>query len=628
MQILGIIMKKFYNIIALVMVGLIGFTFTSCSDDDLDTNPYGKSGVNLLAFGPSPILRTNELRITGTNMQNVSQVIFPGADPVTSFNKRDNENIYVNVPDESVPGHIKLIAGKDTVTSEGTLTFEEPIEVTEVTPTTGLNAGDIITVKGDYVYNIASVTFTAGVEVAAEDFVSVSRREIQIAVPLAAESGTITFSDGADWSFEYETPLEILSASYSSLSSAEGEFGSQVTIKGTNLHTVETVMFGGGVAAEFTLVDNNTIVATVPAECKTGSITMLTYSGAAITTDEFAVPTVSIETISQTEDIVEGDVLTLTGQNFTRIKNVYIPGVSEPLSAEQYTITDDNNMTITIPADVSDGDIQLVQNAYITATTTIKVRKLEGVIWQGKTDLSGWSSYGVFSWESNWSDFQQAVTGAGQFTVHFVVTGDNPVFNIRMGDWTTAYSSMSIPYSDDGNVHPASTDTDIVLDLTADEAAAMFGDGAKGFVIWGDGIQVQYIKFVLAGAEYTIWEGREDTQNWSNNYTVGSDTSPELAASGATAGSVVRFYGEVTSPEWQAKIVEGHWGPTYGYYAAVNGEGEFANAEYDFEGNGNCLKLTLTQEMLDTAYTKQGWGGTFIIQGQYFILTKVTVAPF
>ena len=61
--------------------------------------------------------------------------------------------------------------------------------------------------------------------------------------------------------------------------------------------------------------------------------------------------------------------------------------------------------------------------------------------------------------------------------------------------------------------------------------------------------------------------------------------------------------------------------------ASPNNLGEAGEyAAYDLDANGGALKLTLTQAMLDTAYGQQGWGGTFIVQGYHFILTKVTVA--
>ena len=618
-------MKKFRNIFILFVVALVGVSLTSCNDEDLVTDPYSKSGVNLLAYGPSPILRNTEIRLTGTNMQKVDKVIFPGNAIVerSAFNRSDNENIYCDVPDETVPGHIRLVAGNDTVVSIGTLVFEEPIVVDNVTPVTGLNAGDIISITGDYVYNIAEVIFTRSASVIAEDFEYVSRREIRVRVPLAAESGTITMNDGADWEYTFETPLEIVSATYLSIEPAAADFGEQIMIHGTNLHTVEQVLFAGGVAADFTVSDDHrTITATVPAECKSGAISLLLYSGNALQTDAFSVPTVVITGASQNTDLVAGDVVTLYGENFDRIIEVTLPG-GGPLNPNEYSIVD-NTLTFTVPEYLVDGDVVVKQNSNITATYPLEIRKLAGVIWQGNEELSGWSNWGVFNWSGDlWNKFCEAITGPGQMTVHFVATNSNPAFNFRMGDWSTPLSGLAGLYGDDGNIHPSPDVTDLVFDITAEEAAQMFGEGGMGMVIWGDGIKLQYVKFIGAGAEQVIWEGREDTSSWGNNITIGTDTSPELAACNPQEGSVVRFYGEIADG-WQVKIVEGHWGPTY-MAVAANAEGEFS--AYDFAGNGNCIKMTLTQAMLDAAYTQQWWGGTFIVQGTNFILTKVTVAP-
>ncbi|MDE6647778.1 MAG: hypothetical protein K2K03_08155, partial [Prevotella sp.] len=119
-------MKKIYNTFTLLVVALVGLSLTACSEDDYDTNPYNKSGVNLLAFGPSPNTRSEEIRITGTNLTAVDKVVFPGGTieragqiinvsgaevEKAQFNAVDNENIYVNIPQETVPGHIKLVVG-------------------------------------------------------------------------------------------------------------------------------------------------------------------------------------------------------------------------------------------------------------------------------------------------------------------------------------------------------------------------------------------------------------------------------------------------------------------------------------------------------------------------------------
>ena len=572
-------MKKIYNVLAVLVVVLMGLSLAACSKDEYDTNPYNKSGINLLAFGPSPNTRSQEIRITGTNLTAVEKVIFPGgtieragqtikvngAEVLkANFNSVDNENIYVNIPEETVPGQIKLVAGNDTVTSEGTLTFKEPIEVTSITPVTGLNAEDEISIKGDYVYNIAEVIFPSGVAgapVAAEEFTYVSRKEIRLRVPLAAESGIITMNDGAEWEVEYKDPIEVITASVTSITPS-ADFGQEIKITGINLHTVESVLFPGGVPADFTVsADNKTITTTVPAECKSGALSLLLYSGAALTTPEFAVPTVTIESATPKIDLVEGDEVTLKGQNFNRVIGVSLPGVGDILD---YNIVDDNTLTFTVPEEMTDGDVVLTQNNYITATVTVEMRKLEGVIWMGKENLSGWSNWGVFSWSGDiWNKFQQAINAAGQLTLHFKVTGDNPVFNLRMGDWSTPFNDISIPYGDDGNIRPSQDDTDIIINLTAEEQQAMFGDGGKGIVIWGDGIQLQYIKFIAAGAERVLWEGNVDTNSgWTNIEGIGSDEGIELKAIDPQPGAILRIYADF-SAGWQMKLLEGHWGPLY-----------------------------------------------------------------
>lgn len=615
------------------MIAFLGASFAACSDDAIDTNPYNKSGVNLLAFGPAPTERTHEIRIVGTNLNAVDKVLFAAADNTvdgaavlrSEFNKADAENIYVNIPDATVPGPIRLVAGKDTITSEGNLTYVEPIEVTEVTPVKALNAGDAITIKGDYVYNIASVTYTAGVTVPAEEFVSSSRREIVVPVPLAAQSGTISMTDGNDWKFEYETPLEILTATCSAVSSTVVEFGQQITLTGTNLHTVEMVMFPGGVKSDFTVSgDNKSITTTVPADCKSGSITLVLFSGQAVSSPEIAVPTISVAGISKDKDICEGDVLTITGENLNRVVSVTLPGVGEFTNYQN----DGQHITFTVPEGFVDGVITLKQNANISVDVPVAIRKLAGVIWQGKVDLVGWSSFGVFSWSPEYKTFQEAVTGPGEFTIHFVQTGGAPVFNFKLGDWGTAFQNPSITPEADGVFKPAEGVEDITVTLTQEEVDKMFGgDNGMGFVIWGENIQVQYVKYVAAGAEAIVWEGTEDMGSWSNQPYIGADTAPEFAEAGVQEGWKVRFYGEATG-QWQFQVFEGHWGPNYAKWANFSPDDNDGTVQILDGAEGEvCLVLPLTQAMIDAAYTQQWWGGIFVVQGQNFVLKKVTVCP-
>ena len=601
-------MNKLYKVFSLLVVALVGLSLTGCSEDDLDTNPYSKSGVNIVAFGPSPILRTNEIRITGTNLGGVTKVVFPGDAVVekSAFNKVDAQNIYVNVPDESVPGQIKLMVGNDTVaTSVTPITFEEPIEITSVSPVSGLNAGDEVTVKGDYVYNIAQAVFTCGVTgapVAAEDFTYVSRREIRFRVPLAAESGVITFNDGADWELEYETPLEILSATYTGLTPVSTDFGQQIQITGTNLHTVETVMFPGGVAADFTVSsDNKTITATVPAETKSGTITLVLYSGASLTTDEFSVPTLTVTGISKDKDLKVGDEVVLTGENFDRIKSVTLPGFGE-LFDDEYAVSG-NTLTFSVPEGMSDGNMVIVQNSYISVTIKLMMYSdaPETTIWAGSFVCSGWAG----NQELAWGGYDWSTVAAGtklRFYYKKINAGAWGCISLRHGDsWGNLPAPIPGQYdlSDDEGMLEVTLTQEVLDDLNAN----------GGLVITGDNYEL--MKVTTPIEETVIWSGEFTCSGWAGNQ--------ELAWGGydwttVPAGSKLYFtYKKINAGSWGC--ISLRHGDSWGNLP------DPIPGQYDLSDDEGVLEVVFTQGVLDDINANGG----LVITGDNYILSKVTM---
>ena len=619
-------MNKLYKVFTLLVVALVGLSLTGCSEDDLDTNPYSKSGVNIVGFGPSPILRTHEIRITGTNFSKVTGVAFPGNAVVerAAFNSSDAQNIYVNVPDESVPGKIRLVAGSDTLaTSTSLLTFEEPIEVTSVTPTTNLNAGDEITIRGEYVYNIAEVVFACGATgapVIAEDFTYVSRKEIRVQVPLAAESGKITMNDGADWELEWETPLDIKSATFTALSKTTAEFGEQITITGSNLHTVETVMFPGGVTCDFTVSDDhNTITTTVPAETKSGAITLVLYSGASLTTDELNVPTLNITEVSKEKDLRVGDEIVLTGENLDRIASIVMPGHGE-MAAGEYTISG-NKLSFIVPEDMTDGSMVLTQNSFISVTLKFIMHTdaPEQTIWAGEFVCAGWNG----NQELAWGGFDWSTVAAGS-KVSFYYKKNNPgnwgCISLRHGDsWGNLPSPIPGQYDldEDEGVLGVVFAQEVLDDIVAN----------GGLVLTGDNYTLTKVTIPAPVTEIVLWQGEAVADDWANQPYVLSDAGVELAEAGAKAGQTIYFYLTPTDTDWKLQFVEGHWGPTYESICNIGNpdteDGKFT--EYDLEGNGGRFGLKLTQDILDAALKQQWWGGVFVLNGDNIICTKITL---
>ena len=129
--------------------------------------------------------------------------------------------------------------------------------------------------------------------------------------------------------------------------------------------------------------------------------------------------------------------------------------------------------------------------------------------------------------------------------------------------------------------------------------------------------------------EVVLWEGEAIATGWANQPNILSDAGVERQEAGAQPGQTIYFYMEPIDPSvhWYLELVEGHWsGVTYLTLCAVGADTQSDKfTEYDLDANGGRAALEITQEMLDTAYVQQWWGGTFIANGDNLKITKVTL---
>ena len=76
----------------------------------------------------------------------------------------------VTIPDQCVPGKLRLVTNNgETIVSASNITFVEEIKVSSMSPDP-VHPGDVLTIKGEYVWNIGQVVFFDHVTVNAEDF--------------------------------------------------------------------------------------------------------------------------------------------------------------------------------------------------------------------------------------------------------------------------------------------------------------------------------------------------------------------------------------------------------------------------------------------------------------------------
>ena len=128
--------------------------------------------------------------------------------------------------------------------------------------------------------------------------------------------------------------------------------------------------------------------------------------------------------------------------------------------------------------------------------------------------------------------------------------------------------------------------------------------------------------------EVVLWEGEAIATGWANQPNILTDGGIELQEAGAQPGQTIYFYMEPVDPaqHWYLELVEGHWsGVTYLCLCAPGADTQGKFVEYDLGANGGRAALEITQEMLDTAYVQQWWGGTFIANGDNLKITKITL---
>ena len=537
-------MKIYRKISVLAMAALVlASGLTSCGEDDLDTNQYNKSGVNILAFGPMPITRGATMRVTGTQLNNVKEVLFPEGNqkltPATTyingeFSLQNSEEMTVTIPDQCVPGKLRLVTNSgETIVSASNITFAEEIKVSSISPNP-VHPGDIVTIKGEYVWNIGQVVFFDHVVVNAEDFVKNTRTEIQVRVPMEAKTGDVAYNDGSDGAENTViTNLTVDAAIATGVSNPTPEFGETITITGENLDLVSCVDFPAVENVDFnTAEDGKSITVQVPANTVSGSIVLTSYSGLTTTVD-FTVPLATVSSTDPVKDVKAGQTITIKGNNLNRIVELLLPAIDEPLLPGDFTQSA-TQITFKVPEGMGDGKVTLIQHEnYSVESDKISMysEAPETTIWAGKFVIGEWNA-GMQ--ELAWGGYDWSTVKAGQvLTVYLTPDMSAGWSQIRVGNGSWA----ALPGTAD--VNPLTgEDTKFSVTLTQAMIDEMVKNG--GLVICGAYFTVT--KITLSILETVIWSGSFKLGSWENGLQ-------ELAWGGydwsqVKAGTTLKLYYE------------------------------------------------------------------------------------
>ncbi len=331
--------------------------FISCEKDDEED---GKIVLN--SFGPMPVARGAELRFIGKNLNKVTAVILPDNIEITTFGARTSELLTITVPQEAVEGYVVLETPQGDITTKTQIGFSEPISIADFSPSE-IKIDSLLTISGNYLNLVKEVIFTDRIAVGDTAFLSQSREEITLKVPVEAQTGKIAVSNGADdpiivYSGEV---LQIVLPRFSAITPNPVKAGTEVTITGSDLDLVKAVIFGGNKnASVFESQSGSQLVVKVPDDAQDGRLILIPASGIYADTSSaeliMVVPTVNVTPTT----VKNGGEITVTGTNLDLVNKVIFGGNMEGTIQAGGTAT---QIKVTIPDDAITGAVKFATRA-------------------------------------------------------------------------------------------------------------------------------------------------------------------------------------------------------------------------------------------------------------------------
>ena len=651
-------MKKIFNIISLLAVSAA--ILSGCKNEELDTNQYADGGVALNVYGPQPVMRGGELRFLGSNLDRVVEIIIPGVAPISE----------INVVKAGVPSEIRIIVPKDgpepgfltlktadgeEIVTKTPLSYSEPVVLESFSPAS-VKAGDVLTIKGDYLNLIHEVIFSDEVKVSEKEFKKHERYEIQVSVPVEARSGVIGIADldesdpaNADLLpnvIYSESELQIAQPEVTSMSAARYIAGATVKISGKNFQYVAALNLPGADNVEFAVnAGNSEITFVLPAVAQDGQAVLVAKSGVEIVAGEYET-VVPSELAASPAPVKAGNVLTISGKDLSLVNAIDLPGAAgvEFESAEA--------IKLTMPESATEGEATLRMENGKTASVAFTLVKPVFKAFSENPAAAG--SDIVISGTD--LDLVKSVTFGGNLTVEVEATeseisvavpttAENGVVKLNLANGTSvdcealSVNKPSACYITE--LPAAGTEiyggTVLIVPVENEdklESVEVNGESVK-FLLNGKSLYISLpdmagkgtlIRLVSSNGavEYTIdcipnniqkkviWSGEFNAGGWAGNEDLswGRFDWSSVDLSAGTVTLIFDFTLDSTQGWWQLALRHGDkWGDLP------------ENTFFELAAGQTQLEVPLTQAMLDDLIANGG----LIITGCNYILTKVTL---
>ena len=386
-----------------ILLALCSFVgLVSCAPEELSTDQFSDDAVVFGAFAPNPVVRGAELRIVGSNLDKIVEVQIPGSEPITEIEVVASGRVSeirvvtpaVGAEDASVTGPVVIVdnAG-NTYKSKTDITFTEGIVIESFSPATAM-PGDVVTVKGDYLYNVQQVVLNNGVYVTGDQITEKSRRELKFIVPSNAVTGPVTIGDVDENNnpeglipnnVPSKTELVIGDPTVKAADRGMLKAGAEITVQGEYLDMIAKAAFRVTTPAaeegaeptvadtevDFTLAeDNKSVKVALPATVVEGEIVLTSFAGKEFKAGTYTTVIPTEIAIAAESRYKAGLNAVVTGKDLDLVTKAELAGTALEFGYA------DNKVTFAIPSKAVDGTVVLtLANGKTVETEAIELVK-------------------------------------------------------------------------------------------------------------------------------------------------------------------------------------------------------------------------------------------------------------
>ncbi len=304
------------------------------------------AGKTVLEAGDSVV-------VAGEYLNNVVRIVFENgvATDEDGIGYQARKELHFAVPKGAVSG---LIYGEDgngyQVYAPDELSIVQPT-VSGVSPL-NVRPGDEVTITGELLDQVVSVTFTGSSEIEAEDFVSQSYTSVVVTVPFDAQDGPVMCLSAAEQEIYTDDSVTItVPTSVSVAAETVYKAGLNVIISGDDLDLVTGITFSGDAAPNSFYYSDGSLYADIPYAAVDGVITLTTSAGKTVETPAIELVKPVITGLDPTE-LVAGESFTVTGTDLDLVTSVTLNG-----AACDFETTGTTSITVTTTATSTSGDV-------------------------------------------------------------------------------------------------------------------------------------------------------------------------------------------------------------------------------------------------------------------------------